>query len=1150
MRKLALLAMLVLCAPFVAHAAGGTCPTGANYVNPSNPTGSLVILASLGITNGCYYVAANGSDSNDGLSEASGHPWLHAPMMPNCSSNCLTLQNTFTNQTAAGIGIILRGRDTWHLGNSGASPYTGGTWEFNQYPGAYVEGTASHPFYAGYDVSWFSGSSFARPILSGDNPLCNTGNANGTTCVSWTDQYGQPRTYVSSCSYQVGSPNNNFVDFTSLQYIIFDNFEMTGLCQNHLTSGTPPNANPPFGADTYVKYSGAVGPLYFQNLYIHGASHIQFSGYVSSGLCAGNNAGESCLNTFVFIGSATGGDTLDFNVVDFSDSDNAGVGLCYGGLYNAAYNAFRYTVDCVPGLHSFHDNLYEYFFEDGHSNVLETDDVPATNAFYNNVFRHIETNVTSGGGVFLWFGPGTGATDYIFNNVGYDVGALEYLNNGGVATTTVEGNYVWFNNTWQSNANQPILRCTGYTNGTIADTNDHYIDDGTYLLGPCSTLTTTTPLSMTNATATSDGYTSSQTYAYSPTSAGSPTVGSGTSEGYCSTLSGSSDSLIQAAGAACGSDTRYGMVYNSTTHTVTYPGRTSVTRASPPDIGAYQESGGSTPTSTINWTDQHQQIDGFGASTGYQERNNNMSAAQADCYFLASSNGSCANSPSIGLEWIRIQDNGSTSSAPDLTTLQEAVARGAQVFITFETLANSSAYASEIVSKILYLQSNGVPIAYLSPANEPGGEGVTASEFDSFIVTYLHPALAAASLSTPIIIPENAFWFDSSSDCSNFSQTCYDWITPCMNDSSCSPYVPIVNGHGYTAVTTSQYFPGDWAACCAIYPNNPPPSSIGSRHVWMTEIAGGYSGPCASYSGEATYDPSMTDALVWARNINDLLTVGNGSAWMYWNLAAETHFGSPDCNDGLASSTFVPAQRFYVVGNWSKFVRSGYYRIDSTVNPQSGVYITAFQNTATGALVIVAVNTNGSTAAQNFSVTNAPNFTSVTPYVTSSSLNLAAQSSVSVSSNAFSYTLPADSVTTFVGTEATANAPSCTPAGGVFASPTSTTCTDSSSGAVMCYTLNGATPATNGGTGCTTGNLYSGAISITATETLKIIAGGTGYFDSMVVPYSFTITSNIPSSPSPKNFVQNGYHWKCQCPTKVTTKWWCTCTVTIAAMGE
>ncbi|MFZ3277440.1 MAG: hypothetical protein WA182_11115, partial [Candidatus Sulfotelmatobacter sp.] len=44
-----------------AFAAGGTCPSGANYTNPASLRGSLVTLSSLGITS-CYYVSAAGSD--------------------------------------------------------------------------------------------------------------------------------------------------------------------------------------------------------------------------------------------------------------------------------------------------------------------------------------------------------------------------------------------------------------------------------------------------------------------------------------------------------------------------------------------------------------------------------------------------------------------------------------------------------------------------------------------------------------------------------------------------------------------------------------------------------------------------------------------------------------------------------------------------------------------------------------------------------------------------------------------------------------------------------------------------------------------------------------------------------------------------------
>ena len=84
-----------------AFAAGGACP------------------ANLPVTgNNCYFIAATGADTNSGTSEAA--PWLHAPGMPNCSKNCAAVN------PSSGQGFIFRGGDTWHFGNSSASPYTGG----------------------------------------------------------------------------------------------------------------------------------------------------------------------------------------------------------------------------------------------------------------------------------------------------------------------------------------------------------------------------------------------------------------------------------------------------------------------------------------------------------------------------------------------------------------------------------------------------------------------------------------------------------------------------------------------------------------------------------------------------------------------------------------------------------------------------------------------------------------------------------------------------------------------------------------------------------------------------------------------------------------------------------------------------------------
>lgn len=586
------LTFLFLLLALPAFAAGGTCPSGANYTNPANPTGALVTLSSLGV-NSCYYVAANGSDTNSGISESS--PFLHSPGMASCSSNCASVS------LAPGLGFIFRGGDTWHFGNSSASPYAGvvTTCAANgTVAGGLclddVNGTSSNPIYYGVDQNWSAGGSWSRPILTADNSLCNASTVgtlpDGATCTGTTDWYGQPSYYVSSCPYQIGG-SNNLIDVGFSKYVTLDNFEISGLCLSHVGQ--------PGGADTYIRYGGAQAPLVFENLYMHGASHLKFAGPNTSGACTGSSV---CTNMFAFQGSVastTTGETIVQNAVDFADSDPAGQNLCFAGFWNIAYNAFRYTTSCLPNpVHVFHDNLYEYFFENGHSNMLEDigESTTGANAFYNNVFRHIETYMSSGGGVGLWLAPPTsGTVDYIFNNLVYDVGNLEYFNVGGTAGNNAQGNYTLFNNTFQTNNPQPILRCNLYTNGPVIDTNNHYIDNQNYILGPCSTLTSTTPLAQTNAQADSnvsvhfDQYSASETYGYSPLASTNSTVGAGTNEysGYCSALSTAG---LNAAATACQSGTTYACTYNTSNHTMGCSSPTVVARPSSGawDAGAYE----------------------------------------------------------------------------------------------------------------------------------------------------------------------------------------------------------------------------------------------------------------------------------------------------------------------------------------------------------------------------------------------------------------------------------------------------------------------------------------------------------------------------------------------------------------------------------
>ena len=103
------------------------------------------------------------------------------------------------------------------------------------------------------------------------------------------------------------------------------------------------------------------------------------------------------------------------------------------------------------------------------------------------------------------------------------------------------------------------------------------------------------------------------------------------------------------------------------------------------------------------------------------------------------------------------------------------------------------------------------------------------------------------------------------------------------------------------------------------------------------------------------------------------------------------------------------------MGNFSRFVRPGYSRIDVSGPVPSGVSVIAFQNPADDTIAIVAINANTSSTALPLFVSGTSWPAQVTPWLTSSSANLVAQTAVSLTGARFSTMLVAQSVTTFVG---------------------------------------------------------------------------------------------------------------------------------------
>ncbi len=80
----------------------------------------------------------------------------------------------------------------------------------------------------------------------------------------------------------------------------------------------------------------------------------------------------------------------------------------------------------------------------------------------------------------------------------------------------------------------------------------------------------------------------------------------------------------------------------------------------------------------------------------------------------------------------------------------------------------------------------------------------------------------------------------------------------------------------------------------------------------------------------------------------------------------------------------------------------------------------------------------------------------------------------------------------------TAATPVISPAGGTYSSTQSVTITDATTGATIYYTTNGRTPTTSS-------TKYTGAISVSSTETIKALATATGYKQSAVATAAYTI---------------------------------------------
>ena len=276
--------------------------------------------------------------------------------------------------------------------------------------------------------------------------------------------------------------------------------------------------------------------------------------------------------------------------------------------------------------------------------------------------------------------------------------------------------------------------------------------------------------------------------------------------------------------------------------------------------------------------------------------------------------------------------------------------------------AYESAYADYLVKYVAAYRGYGIPIFALTVQNEPGyvpstypGMSVPAATRARLIGQYLGPALAARAPGTRIL------------------EWDHNWDAPqqpleVLADPVAARYVDGVAWHCYAGTASAQD---------DVHRAHP------DKSAYITECSGG--DWASAKDGELMWfarDLLLAGIRHWARGV------------IYWNLALDEQHGPHSGGCGLCKGVVTIDSRtgavsrndeYYAFAHFSRFVLPGAVRVGSSETDRD-LNNVAFRNPDDGTVVLVAVNSHAD--ARELSVAQGP--------------------------FAFRYTMPAQSVATFV----------------------------------------------------------------------------------------------------------------------------------------
>ncbi|HYP97614.1 MAG TPA: hypothetical protein VER96_03000 [Polyangiaceae bacterium] len=289
-------------------------------------------------------------------------------------------------------------------------------------------------------------------------------------------------------------------------------------------------------------------------------------------------------------------------------------------------------------------------------------------------------------------------------------------------------------------------------------------------------------------------------------------------------------------------------------------------------------------------------------------------------------------------------------------------------------------YADVLADYVLgFAAKMGAPLAALSLQNEPNYKVTyesadwSAEQFHAFLgvlrTEFEKKGVASALPGLTIIAPE----------AENFKE---DLILPSLADSNTAPLIGIVAAH--------QYEFGPWNVNS--YAPTPFSNSIAAgKRIWMTEWN----------TGAFKSETPLSSALLLARLIQTDLTTASVSAYVHWWYK------------DLVDSAGAPNKNLWALGQFSRFIRPGFVRLDATNRVGNDLFLAAFKDAAGTGLTLVAVN-RGSTDVTFAIQPDSGTLGNVATYRTSATEDLQDLGSAPSGGSFANVTAPAQSISTFV----------------------------------------------------------------------------------------------------------------------------------------